>query len=72
MEIDTSSILRLLRALHGMSQRDLAQATGIPLIRLWRIENAVSRPRPDEVRRLGDALITSEPRIVGGGRPDGA
>jgi transcriptional regulator with XRE-family HTH domain len=61
MELGAHDLVRLLRTLRGLSQRELSVRTGIPLIRIWRIERGVSRPRPREIRLLTDALISSHP-----------
>ncbi len=65
---DPPAVIRLLRALHGLSQRQAAMAAGIAPDRFWRFENGVATPRRDEARRLGETLIvpiSSRPAATG-------
>ena len=50
--------IRVLRVFHGYSQRELAEASGLKPWRIWRLEQGVSEPRPDEVVRIVGALTT--------------
>jgi transcriptional regulator with XRE-family HTH domain len=48
--------IRLGRVVRRLSQRELANAIGSTLQRIWRIENHVRQPRADELRRIAAAL----------------
>ena len=50
--------LHVVRAMYGLSQRDLAQRSGLSTWRIWCFENGVSRPSSDEVMRLWGVLST--------------
>lgn len=52
--------IKVLRTLKGLSQKGLAEATEIPPWRIWRLEQGVSPPRPEEIQRLWSALSSGE------------
>lgn len=57
-ELPTMSTIRLLRAVRGLSQRELSAQSGIAPHRLWRLENHVSSPTRDELIRMLNVLST--------------
>jgi transcriptional regulator with XRE-family HTH domain len=57
-QISSMSTIRLLRAVAGLSQRELAQAAGVSPSRYWRLERGVSEPQREELARLWNALST--------------
>lgn len=50
--------IRIVRIIRGWSQRELAEASGIPAWRVWRLEQGISPPRPDEIQKIWTALST--------------
>jgi transcriptional regulator with XRE-family HTH domain len=48
--------LRALRETSGDTQESLAERAGISEVAYWRIENGVSDPRSNTVKKLADAL----------------
>jgi len=52
--------IKIGRAFKGMSQRQLALATGLKIHRIFSIENDVKPPRPAELAKILRALTTSE------------
>jgi transcriptional regulator with XRE-family HTH domain len=57
-ELNGTSI-RVGRAVKGWSQRELAQACGFTIYKIWSFENRVRRPKPEEWAKIWGAL-TSE------------
>ena len=56
--MDMKSI-RVVRAVRGWSQRELAQAAGLSTWRVWRIEKGVVEPSNEEMGRLWVALSSA-------------
>jgi len=59
-------MLRYARRQAGMTQRDLAKATGVPQSSIGRIETGVTSPRVDTLRRILRATgreLEAEPRL---------
>jgi hypothetical protein len=50
--------IRIGRTFRHMSQRQLGQATGLPVWRIWKLENNVCRPSQDEIAVILEALST--------------
>ena len=48
--------LKVLRAERDMTQRDVASAAGMPMLRYWEIENGHRVPTSIERRRIAKAL----------------
>ena len=44
--------IRIGRTFRHMSQRQLGEAAGLPVWRIWKIENNVSRPSQQEVAAI--------------------
>ncbi len=63
----TVSPLRIERIKRGKTQIDLWQETGIPQWRISLIERGIS-PKPDEARKLAEALQVSPREIFNRGR----
>ena len=55
----TGKAIQVGRALRGMTQRELAEASGLPVWRVWSLEHGVKPPKPDELAKILMAL-TSE------------
>jgi transcriptional regulator with XRE-family HTH domain len=53
--------LRVLRAEHGLSQRDTAVKAKLALDRYWRIENGYAEPTPEERERLAGVFAVEVP-----------
>lgn len=49
-------LLRDFRDVAPMTQRDLADASGVNQVTITRIENGLERPRPSTVKKLAAAL----------------
>lgn len=64
--MSAARMLRYARRQAGMTQRDLAQATGVPQSSIARIETGVTSPRVDTFRRILRATgreLEAEPRL---------
>jgi len=55
----TGEAIRIARAVRGLSQRQLGQACGFTIYKIWSFENRVRQPKPEEWAKIWDAL-TSE------------
>ena len=58
----TGHAIKLGRAMRNMSQRQLAQATGLRIHRVWQLENDVTPPRPEELALILGALASDDSR----------
>lgn len=56
MKKATSNRLRVLRAEHRLTQRDVAKRTGINMMRFWNIENDYIEPTLEECKALAKVL----------------
>ncbi len=54
------STIRILRTLRGWTQRTLAEESGVPPWRIWQLEQGLVQPKPEEARRLWNALTTDD------------
>ena len=57
-EIDHGPAIRIARAVKDMTQLDLAQRTGLSQGLIHQIEAGIRKPRPEQLRRIWDALST--------------
>ena len=53
-------LMRVARAVRGLTQREIARATGLSVWRVWNLEHGLSEPTADEIVKLWGALSTSE------------
>lgn len=50
--------VRIARAVRGLTQRELANASGLPMWMIWQIEHGVRQAETDEWARIWSALTT--------------
>lgn len=57
LKVDGNAI-RIMRLVHGLSQRRLGELSGVKPWRIFQIEHGVVEPRDTEIARLLGALTT--------------
>lgn len=67
----TMNIVKVARAVKGISQRELAEAAAVKPWRLCRIERGLVMPRPDEILRLWGVLTSESGEQAHAGVRDG-
>ena len=56
------NVIRVLRVVRGLSQRELGQRAGIAPHKVFRIEHVLDTPTEEELSKLMGALTTDEQR----------
>ncbi|MDI3462126.1 MAG: hypothetical protein OJF50_000947 [Nitrospira sp.] len=57
-KLNNGDAVRIARAVRGLTQRELGNASGLPMWMIWQIEHGVRQPKPDEWANIWSALTT--------------
>lgn len=61
----TYSRLREIREASGITQEQLAEMLGVPVLRVWKYENGKSKVGADYIAKVADALSVSADYLLG-------
>ena len=60
MATDFAPLLRMSRSYRGLSRREVARRAGFPIIHVFRLENGLVPPHPDDLATLAKVLRRPE------------